>query len=90
MQILQTAHTIAKHRQWTMLAELFAAVGASLETIPNPGRWGIPDDVVSRDVDEALRWSPVVVHATQLAERLVADARLGDGSAAEAWLEATA
>jgi hypothetical protein len=69
-----------------VLADLFDAVAESLGEIPNPGRWGIPDPVVERDMAEALRWSPVVAHAVHVAERVVADAKLADGSAAQAWL----
>ena len=86
-EVLRTAQTIAAHRRLTMLAELFGATAAALDATPNPGRWGIPAEMVARDTSEALRWSPVVVHTVALAERVVASARLADGSVATDWLE---
>jgi hypothetical protein len=87
---LREAQRVASGRGLRMAADLFRAVADALGETPNPGRWGIPEDVVARDTAEAIRWSPVVAHAVALAQRMVADARLGDGSLAEAWLEGAA
>ena len=54
-----------------MFAELLRRTADAIELTPVSGRAGIPKDVVARDVDEELRWAPVVVAVHAYARALL-------------------
>jgi hypothetical protein len=71
---LRAAAPIARSRGADLLAALFDAAATAAEHTPVAARFGIPEQVVARDVDEELRWAPVLVRMHTMAKGLLAAA----------------
>lgn len=70
---LRAAATLARGLRGTeLLASLFEAGATAAENTPVAARYGIPEQVVDRDVAEELRWAPVLVRLHTIAKGLLA------------------
>lgn len=68
---LRAAAAIARQINNGVFAALLGAAAAAAEDTPVAARFGIPQQVLNRDVEEELRWAPVLACLHALAKALL-------------------